>query len=152
MEMGKGAPVAKEKKRAGRKKKKTAFNFNKTKKPPSSPDEHTAASTKLHSNEIGRLGHTDFWAGRAKPAHHKTAIVTTPCDGATILPSTSSGGPSTENLGGENITYNNQTNILGCDRGNVILDFPSLKDSVQDHLCCKVCNSEKVESELGGFF
>ena len=120
MEMGKGAAVAKEKKRAGRKKKKTAFNFNKTKKPPSSPDEHTAASTKSHSNEIERLGHTDFWAGRPKPAH------------ATILPSISSGGPSTENLEGENRKINNQTNILGCDRGNVILDFPSLKDSVQD--------------------
>ena len=102
MEMGKGAPVAKEKKRAGLKKKKTVFNFNKTKKPPSSPDGHTAASTKLHSTNLERLGNIDFWAGRPKPAHHKTAIVTKPCDGATILPSTSSRGPSTENLEGEN--------------------------------------------------
>ena len=126
MEMGKGAPVVKEKKR-GRKKKKTVFKFNKTKKPPSSPDEHTAASTKIYFNELERLGHTYFWAGRPKPARYKTTIATKTCDGTTILPSTSSGGPSTENIGGENEIYNNKKSSWLCQR-YAILDFQLLRN------------------------
>ena len=46
--------VAKENKR-GCKKKRTTFNFNNTKKPPSFPDKHTAVYTKIHSNDLKRL-------------------------------------------------------------------------------------------------
>ena len=57
--MRKDALVAKEKK-YGLKKKRTVFNFNKTKKPPSFPNEHTTASTKTCSNKLEQLEHTDF--------------------------------------------------------------------------------------------
>ena len=109
-------------------------------------------STKIHSNDLERLGHKIFWAGRPKPARYKTDITLKPHDGTTILSSTSSRGPITKNLGGENIAYNNQASALGCDHRNIILDFLSLRQNVQDHLRCEVCNGKKVESGLGVFF
>ena len=99
------------------KKENDQLQLQQDKKTPSLPNENTAASTKIHSNEIERLDHTDFWADRPKTACYETVIATKLCDCTTILSSKSIGEPSTENLGGENIPNNNQrNNIPWCDR------------------------------------
>ena len=52
-------------------------------------------------------------------------------------------------------TNDNQTKNIGphatCSR-NCITGNPSLKDKVEDPLCCKICAKERSTSELDGFY
>ena len=118
----------------------TSFAFNTPKKyPPSPPDKDSTKPSGNYAIESDRLRDTDNWGDMPKRQKKYSETSVQP----PIQPPTLDG------------TNDNQTKNLGSTTtcsGNRITDYPSLKDKIEDHLCCKICAKERSTSELDGFY